>query len=132
MNEETYRKWDVGMKIVAPILTVAALLVGVWQFIRGQSAQLERQYQLIAENDRIEFKRKVWEKQLDVDLKISSVVGRIASGDQSKDQLTKDIDQFNSLYWGDMIYVEDQAVEKAMIDFHVEIQDFLKGLGDKD
>jgi hypothetical protein len=47
MDEPTYRKWDVGLKIVAPILTVVALLVGVWQFGREQSAQLERQYQLI-------------------------------------------------------------------------------------
>lgn len=132
MNEETYRKWDIGLKIVAPILTVAGLLIGVWQFSREQAAQLERQYQLIAENDRNEFKRKAWEKQLDVYTKVSGVVGRIASGDQSKDQMKKDIDQFNSLYWGDMIYVEDEAVEKAMIDFHVEIEDFVKGVGTND
>jgi hypothetical protein len=132
MNEEIYRKWDVGLKIIAPILAVAGLLAGVWQFTREQAAQLERQYQLIAENDRLEFKRKVWEKQLDVYMKVSNVVGRLASGNQSKDQLTKEIEQFDSLYWGDMIYVEDEAVEKAMIDFHVEIQDFLKGVGTRD
>lgn len=132
MDEPTYRRWDVGLKIVAPILTVAALLVGVWQFTSGQAAQLERQYQLIAENDRLEFKQRVWEKQLDTYMKISGVVGRIASGNQSKGELMKDIDQFNSLYWGDMIYVEDEAVEKAMIDFHVEIEDFLKGISEKD
>jgi hypothetical protein len=65
-------------------------------------------------------------------MKISNVVGRIASADQGKEQLRKDIDQFYSLYWGDMIYVEDEAVERAMIDFHVEVEDFLKGIGTKD
>jgi hypothetical protein len=132
MDEGTYRKWDLTLKIVAPLLTVVGLLIGVWQFTREQSAQLERQYQLIAENDRLEFKRRVWEKQLDAYTKLSGVVGRIASGDQSKDELTKDINEFDSLYWGDMIYAEDESVEKAMIDFHVEIQDFLKGVGTKD
>lgn len=132
MDEPTYRKWDVALKIVAPILTVAALLVGVWQFTREQAAQLERQYQLIAENDRLEFKQRVWEKQLDTYMKISSVVGRIASRNQDKKELMKDVDQFNSLYWGDMIYVEDETVERSMIDFHVEVEDFLKGDSDKD
>jgi hypothetical protein len=132
MNEETYRKWDVTLKLFAPLLTVLALLVSVWQFTREQRAQIERQYQLIAQNDMIEFKRRLYDKQLDVYMKISTVVGRIASTDQNKDQLMKDIEQFYSLYWGEMIYVADENVEKAMIDFHVEIQDFLKGIGTKD
>lgn len=132
MNEESYRKWDLGVKIIAPILTVIGLLVGIWQFTKGQAAQLEREYKLLAENDRLEFKHRMWEKQLDVYTKISNVVGRIAAGNQQKGELQKDIDQFYNLYWGDMIYVEDSAVEKAMIEFHVEIQDYLKGIGTKD
>ncbi|HKQ09491.1 MAG TPA: hypothetical protein VJ464_30500 [Blastocatellia bacterium] len=132
MDEETYRKWDVGAKVVAPILTVVGLLIGVWQFSKEQGAQLERQYKLIAENDRLEFKRRLWEKQLEVYMKISNVVGKIAAEDLNKADLKKAIDQFYSLYWGDMLYVEDKAVERAMIDFHVEIQDYLKGNSTRD
>jgi hypothetical protein len=132
MDDATYKTWDLRLKIIAPILTIAGLLIGVWQFTKGQSAQLERQYQLSAESDRMEFKRRVWEKQQEAYMKISSVVGRIASGNQSKEELMKDIIAFDSLYWGEMIYVEDKTVEQAMIDFHVEIQDFLNNIGTKD
>ena len=132
MDDATYKTWDLRLKIIAPILTIAGLLIGVWQFTKGQAAQLERQYQLSAENDRMEFKRRVWEKQQEAYMKISSVVGRIASGNQRKEELIKDITAFDSLYWGEMIYVEDKAVEQAMIDFHVEIQDFLNDIGTKE
>jgi hypothetical protein len=132
MTEESYRKWDLAVKVVAPILTVAGIIIGVWQFSRDQSAQLERQYALIAQNDRLEFKRKTWEKQLEVYSKIGDVVGRIAGADLSKDKLLREVEQFDSLYWGNMIHVEDSAVEQAMIGFHVEIADFLRGISTKD
>ena len=129
MDDATYKTWDLRLKLIAPILTIAGLLVGVWQFTEGQSAQLERQYQLAADNDRMEFKRRVWEKQQEAYMKISSVVGKIASGNQSKEELMKDITLFDSLYWGEMIYVEDEAVEKAMMDFHLGIRDYLNEIG---
>jgi hypothetical protein len=132
MTEETYRKWDIAVKVAAPIVTVAGIVIGVWQFSRDQSAQLERQYLLIAQNDRLEFKRKTWEKQLEVYTKIGEVVGRIAGADLSKDKLLREIEQFDTLYSGNMIFVEDAAVEQAMIAFHLDIGDFLKGIATKD
>ncbi|MEP6705335.1 MAG: hypothetical protein ABJB34_11070, partial [Acidobacteriota bacterium] len=41
------------------------------------------------------------------------------------------IGQFNAAYWGTMIYAEDAVVEKAMIDFNLEIQDYLNKESDK-
>ena len=117
MNEEHYKVWDLRIKIIAPLLTVTGLLLGVWQFTSGQAA-----------NDRLEFKRRTWEKQLDVYTKVCHVVGRIAAENQQKNSLKKNIDQFYSLYWGEMIYVEDKDVEKAMIDFHLAIHDYLNGV----
>lgn len=132
MTDEAYKKWDLTIKTIAPIITVLGLLVGVWQFTRGQSAQLEREYKLLEEKDRIEFKQRTWAKQVEVYTKVSNVVGRIAAEDLSDDELKKTIGQFYTLYWGDMLYVEDEAVEQAMIDFHVEIQDYLKEIGNRD
>ena len=36
MDEASKRKWDVALGVLAPILTVVGLLVGVWQFNRGE------------------------------------------------------------------------------------------------
>jgi hypothetical protein len=131
MNEETHRKWDIGLKVAAPIITVLGLLVGVWQYTHEQKEQLVRQYKLIAENDRLEFKRRLWEKQLETYLHISNIVGKIAGGDQSEKEFKESINQFNTAYWGAMIYAEDAAVEKAMIEFNLEIQDYLNKESDK-
>lgn len=132
MTEEAYRKWDVAAKIIAPILTVAGILVGVWQFSAEQREQLKRQSIMLSENDKLDFKRRMWEKQLEVYTKVNNIVGKIATSNQNDKKLLAEIDNFYSLYWGDMIYVKDEAVEKAMIDFHLEIQDFLKRISDKD
>lgn len=132
MNEERHRKWDITIKAVAPIVTVLGLFVGIWQFTRSQSAQLEREYALLGEKDRLEYKRRTWEKQAEVYTKVSNVVGRIASQDLTETELNKLLTEFYSLYWGDMIYVEDKKVEDAMKDFHLEIQDYLKHISDRD
>ncbi len=129
MNEETYRRWDITAKFIAPILTVAGILVGVWQFSTEQSAQLQRQRDQIATGDKLDFKRRIWEKQLAVYSRLSNVVGKIASAryKNNKEKFGKDIDEFYGIYWGDMVYVKDDRVEQAMIDFRLEIEDFLKG-----
>ena len=130
MKEDTYRRWDITVKAIAPLVTIAGLLIGVWQFSRGQAVQLEREYKLLAEKDRLEFKQRTWEKQLEVYTKVTNVVGRIAGENLSDSELKKSIGEFDSLYWGDMLYVEDKAVADAMKDFHLETQDYLKGTGD--
>lgn len=131
MTDDGYKRWDLRIKIAAPIITVIGLLVGVWQFTAGQSAQLQRQSAQIAENDRLEFKRRMWEKQLDTYMKVSGAVGRIATAEDDK-ELRKEIANFDALYWGEMIYVQDEAVEKTMVAFHVETRDFLNGVRTKD
>jgi len=126
MKEETYRRWDIGVKIIAPIITIVGLLVGIWEYSKERDAQLQRQERQIRLNDELEFKRRLWEKQLDVYLKITSAVGQIAARKPS----TKAIDQFYSVYWGDLIFVEDdKEIEQAMVDFHLEIHDYLVGIG---
>ncbi len=134
MNEETYRRWDITAKFIAPVITVAGILVGIWQFSAGQAAQSQRQREQTAENDKLDFKRRIWEKQLSVYSRINNVVGRIAASryKNDKEKFAKDVDEFNSIYWGDFIYVKDAAVERTIIDFHKEIDDFLQGASDED
>jgi len=93
---------------------------------------LGHQIKLLIENGRLEFKHQQWEKQLDVYLKISYVVGQIVAGHLRRDELKNAIDGFYSMYWGGLIYVKDDDVEQAMINFHFEIHDYLEGIGTQD
>lgn len=122
MIDATHRTWDVVLKIVVAIVTVVGLWIGARQFRQQQADLLDRQYRLSAENERAEFKRRMWEKQLDVYMQMSRVVGRIAAGEQTTAQVMKDIVAFEALYWGENIYVQDGVVEEEMHNMHKDLQ----------
>jgi hypothetical protein len=133
MNEETKRSWDVGLGIAAPILTVAGLLVGVWQFNQGEENKTKLEYRLLAEKDKIDFQRKLWLERLSTYKSIAEQAGKIATTDKDDKSFKGLVQSFDASYWGMMIFVEDPVVERAMIDFHDELVDYQKGqsTGDK-
>ncbi|SRR5258706_5079064 len=132
MDEESKRNWDVGLGIVAPILTVAGILVGVWQFNRGEENRTNLEYQLLERKDKVEFERKLWLERLSTYKSIAEQAGQIAATDKKDKRFKKIVQNFDVAYWGMMIFVEDPDVEKAMIDFHVELMDYQKGQSDGD
>jgi hypothetical protein len=132
MDEGSKRGWDVGLGIVAPLITIAGLLVGVWQFNQGEENRTNLEYRLLAQKDKIEFQRKLWLERLSTYKSIAEQAGKIATT-AKQDRRFKDLVQsFNASYWGMMIFVEDPGVEQAMVDFHVELVDYQKGISDGD
>jgi hypothetical protein len=104
---------EVALKVVTPLLTVAGLFIGVWQFNRQQGF-----------NDSQEFKRKIWERRLDAYTEIGNLTASLvtSTGDTARfDSLTH---RFEQLYWGRMPLIEDQTVEEAMRKFNAELYDF--------
>ena len=132
MTEETKRKCDVGLGIVAPILTILGILVGVWQFNKGETNRTHLEYQLLERKDKIDFQRKLWLERLSTYKSIADLAGKIASTDKKSKRFREYVESFDASYWGLMIFVEDPAVEKGMIDFHVEIVDYQAGRSDGD
>jgi hypothetical protein len=132
MDEEPKRNWDVGLGIVAPILTIVGILVGVWQFNRGEENRTKLEYQLLERKDKIEFQRKLWLERLSTYKSIAEQAGKIATADKKDKRFKQFVQNFDAAYWGMMIFVEDPDVEKAMIDFHLELVDYQKGLSDGD
>jgi hypothetical protein len=130
MDEESKRGWDVRLGLIAPILTVIGLLVGVWQFNRGEENRTRLEYQLLEKKDKIDFQRKLWLERLSTYKSIAEQAGKIATTDKRDKKFKELVQAFDASYWGMMIFVEDPAVEQAMIDFHVEIVDYQKGESD--
>lgn len=133
MDEGTKRGWDVGLGIVAPVVTVAGLLIGVWQFNQGEENKTKLEYRLLAEKDKIDFQRKLWLERLSTYKSIAEQAGKIATTDKDDKSFKGLVQTFDASYWGMMIFVEDPGVERAMIDFHDELVDYQKGqsTGDK-
>jgi len=120
MEDSTKRSWDVGLGIVGPILTVAGILIGVWQFNVGESRKAA-----------YEHATKLWQQRVDTYSAVAKLAGKIAAPPDDK-TFQQSVNEFMSAYWGDMILVEDANVEKAMIDFRTEVADFQQGRSSSD
>lgn len=130
MDEERKRIWDIALGVVGPVLTVAGLLVGVWQFNRGEENKTKLQYELIQKQDTVEFQRKLWLERLSTYKSIAEQAGKIASTEKTDKRFKQYVQDFDASYWGLMIFVEDASVEKAMMDFHVDLVDYQLGRSD--
>lgn len=128
MTEETHRNWDIATKVAAPIVTIVGLLVGIGQFTREQANIRQRELVLLARNDALEFKRRVWERQLNIYMDTARVVGEISVVADRPAKFTEAVDQFYTLFWGNMILLEDVGVRGLMIRFHLEVRDYLDGV----
>lgn len=103
---------DGWFKIIGITLTVATIIVGIYQYIH----ELDHQ-------KRMEFKREVWKKQLDTYSRVCRYSGAIAAN-QKGEEFQKNINEFRSLYWGEMVLIEDKEVIGAMNGFYEAIDDY--------
>lgn len=125
MDDATYKKWDLRLKIVAPFITVLGLFLGVWQFNKGQSEQLNREYVLLAEREKNELRRKQWDKQLDLLTKLGVSVGKVAADLRNTDRTRQNVMEFDSLYWGESNFLQDEELANELHKMHLDLVDLI-------
>jgi hypothetical protein len=132
VDEDKKRSWDVALGAIAPVITVAGLLVGVWQFNAGEQNRVKLENELLIRNDTIEFNRKLWLEKLETYKNLVILAGKIAAAvaDPKREpaklgQLTTDL---TAAYWGQTVFVEDQGVADALREFYLAVRDFQAGL----
>jgi hypothetical protein len=131
MDETKKRVWDVRLGIVGPALTVAGLLLGVWQFNAGQEDRRKLELESAIKKDDLEFRRRLWLERLTTYRAVAETAGKIVAAENEVER-KKFVREFTAAYWGAMILVEDRSVEKAMVEFYVETQDYESGWGSLD
>jgi hypothetical protein len=125
MDEDSKRRWDVRLSVVAPLLTVVGILVGVWQFNTGEDNRRQDAATAEEQRDTIAFKRRLWQEKLETYQKVTELAGKIvATSGAEQAAAYKD---FQTAYWGAMVLVEDKPVEEAMIAFDKEYLDLKSG-----
>ncbi|MBN9662245.1 MAG: hypothetical protein J0H49_28870 [Acidobacteria bacterium] len=130
MTEERKRVWDVWFGVLGPIITVAGILVGVWQFNTGERNRVELANRLLREKDTIEFKRKLWLDRVTTYRSIAELAGGIAASEKKDKDFLALVQKFRASYWGLMILVEDLEVRKQMVNFWADIHNFEEGWTD--
>ena len=120
----SYKGVEIIIKAVAPVLTVVGILIGVYEFQAGERNTKEREYELIARQDSIEFKRKVWEQQLEVYRNLAGAAGQLSTATGNAQEFQKAADKFEQIYWGTAPLFEDESTEAAFKDLHLAVGDF--------
>jgi hypothetical protein len=102
------------------ILAAAGLIISVSNFSKDQKSK-----------SALEFKRDFWSKQSDIYLKTSQAIGTICAeinksdiNDFNSSNYKKSKEAFESLYWGEMNFVQDSIVIADMKSFDLYIKDF--------
>lgn len=104
---------DLWVKIIGAFLTLLTISIGIFQYFNSQSHE-----------NYMEFKRNIWQKQLNTYTEACKYAGLIAMNPHD-DEFEKNVKIFGGLYWGEMIMVEDTTVSKSMKDFYYAIIDFV-------
>lgn len=102
------------------VLTAVGLIISVSNFSKDQKSK-----------SALEFKRDFWSKQSDIYLKTSQAIGTICAeinksdlDDFNRGNYEKSKETFESLYWGEMNFVQDSVVIADMRSFDLYIKDF--------
>jgi hypothetical protein len=132
VDEARKRYWDVALGIVAPLVTVAGVLVGVWQFNTGERNKVRLENELQTRKDVVEFQRKLWLEKLDACRRMVTLAGKIAAAaDQhdghpsAKPAIDDDVWRvFTAAYWGQGLFMEDKVVTESLREFYDTVRDF--------
>lgn len=106
--------------LIGFILTAIGIIISTSNFSKDQKSK-----------SALEFKRDFWSKQSDIYLKTSQAIGTICAeinksdpGEFNNENYYKSKEAFESLYWGEMNFVQDSVVIADMKSFDQYIKDF--------
>lgn len=131
MNEDRKRIWDIRLGVVTPIIAIASLWVGFFQFEQSETDHIRLQHELAERTSRLEFRRTLWLAKVKAYQTVTELAGAISADPEHALQPHAAADQFMVSYWGVMYLNEGPEVEHQMILLADEIRHIRGGEGDK-
>ena len=125
ISDDEYNYWDLIIKAISSLLTIATLIIGAFTYLSNQKEALRQKER--------EFRKDVSVRQISTYAEISEVIGDLLVTLGHPDSLftnsyiTKK-DKFLQLYFGKMNLIESVKVDKALQSFyylldHYELDD---------
>lgn len=129
---EKEKRIDVVIRIATSIVTLITVIIGVWQFNKGQSQIKERdieqrrfEMEKMDKQASIETITKFKEAQNKVFAETASVIAYLSvNKDVQSIKYQEKLERFWQLYWVELSAVETPEVEKAMKSFGDVLKDF--------
>ena len=133
MDEERKRLWDVWLGILGPILTVVGLLVGVWQFNRGEHNRVILENELVTKKDQVDFQRRLWQNSTRnipfADHACWKDRGAGGRERAEKPGARQPVAELTAADWSQSIFVENDDVAGHLKGFLHDSQGLSRGLG---
>ena len=122
---DSEKRIDITIRILSAVITLATVVVGVWQFNKGQSEMKEREieqrkFELEKMNNQasIETLTRFKEMQNKLYTETTSVISYLTiHKDYHSTKYKEKIDRFWQLYWVELSFVETKEVEGSMVKF---------------
>lgn len=100
--------------VLTPVLSVATLFVGIWQFQKEQREANIREIRL-----------KLYEKRMEAYVEIAEVTASIVAVSRHSIPAESTIADFYQTYYGKLVSVEDESVIEALMRFKADLEDYL-------
>jgi len=110
------------------ILTIGSIVIGFWQF----KGELQNQLHLNYDDRAQEFRKSFLESRKAVYMETAKNIRTIVNLPPNNTDRKHAEESFWSLYWGEMIVVEDSAVEVAIIRFGDQLKNISHSPGDEE
>jgi len=119
MTESGQGRVESLLKMISPLLAIAAFVWGIYTYRDTSLRQLRREEneaQRIADTRRIEATRPYLDRQLTLYTEATKTAATIATSDD-EEATAKATKRFWQLYWGELTLIEHRDVESAMVVF---------------
>ena len=127
MDEKSKRIWDIRLAVLTVLLSFLAIGAGVWQFLEQQRSNVILSSELQEDAAEIAFQREIYLIRLNAFSRTSNAIGQIITELDSDSISDAAFDSFLELYWGTLVLVESDRVEKRMIEFRREVLNLSTG-----
>ncbi len=130
MNEGEFRRFDAVMKIVSAVGAAAVFLWGLHRYHEEQAELLHARIEAEQLARDREFRRELWMRQLDMLSRVSMTASRIAAiaGERTSTDFAQAVRDYEELYWGNVVFVDDPELTQAMDALRHELRYFEEGL----
>ena len=137
MTEERFRLHDAWVKWLTLVLGVAGFVIALYTYqsqqvaARQQNAEMEKNRVTRADSDakarEEEYKRRFWERQIDLYAQAARAASTIATApDIKRADYTTARGRFDQLYFGELCIVESKEVAQQMVTFRTAILEYEK------
>ena len=96
MNEDTHRKWSIGIQALTALCVIAGGVIGLWRYFDTTSKQ---------------FQQPLWDRQIKLYFEVSEIVSTLGSTNNRNEWMSARV-KFFKLINGPMCIVQDNKVQK--------------------